>query len=102
MATKTRSAHQKSLYQAYKAQNRWEINKRKKLARHLKNYPNDTCAANALKRGFTYSRRDPKSHIWNHTDKATAKLFTEFGRSGQEVLLMKKERMQKVRKAADE
>jgi hypothetical protein len=102
MATKTRSAHQKSLYQAYKAQNRWEVNKRKKIARHLKKYPNDKCAENALKRGFTYSRRDPKSQIWSHTDKATAKLFTEFGRSGQEVLLMKKERAQKARKAADE
>lgn len=102
MATKTRSAHQKQLYASYKAQNRWEINKRKKIARHLKKYPNDTCATEALKRGFKYSRQNPKSQIWSHSDKAAAKLFTEFGRSGHEVILLKKARAQGARKAADE
>lgn len=103
MATKSRSTHQKALYTAYRAQNRWEVNKRKKLARHLKRFPNDKCASEALKRGFTYSRRTPKSSVWSHADKATAQLFVEFGRKGSEVLKLKKERAQQgVKKAADE
>lgn len=103
MATKSSSTHQKALYTAYRAQNRWEVNKRKKLARHLKHFPNDKCAAEALKRGFTYSRKTPKSRVWSHTDKASAQLFVEFGRKGSEVLQLKKDRaQQEIKKAADE
>lgn len=102
MATaKSRSKHQKELYTAYRTSNRWELNKRKKLVRHLKKYPNDTCASNSLERGFTYSRKEPKSQVWSHSDKAAAKLFTEFGRSGKEILTMKKEKAIKARKITD-
>lgn len=88
--SKTRSPHQQTLYKLYQSQNRWEVNKRRKIAKHLKQHPNDNCASGALERGFKYSKKSPKSKVWNKTDKATAQLFVEAGHKGTLVLDMKK------------
>lgn len=99
---KRNSDRQKQHYKNYENQNKWEVNKRKKIERHLKNFPDDQCAVSALKRGFVYSRKSPKAKVWSRSDKATATLFTEFGRSGYEVIQMKKDRIarDKARKEA--
>lgn len=90
--SKSRSPHQQTLYKLYQMQNRWEINKRRKIAKHLKNHPNDGCAAKALAGPLKYSRKNPKAPMWNKTDKAAAQLFAEAGHKGTLVLQMKKER----------
>lgn len=94
---KRRSDLQKTHYKQYQNSGKWEINKRRKLTRHLKAFPNDLCAANALKIGFTYSRKSPKASVWSHSDKAAATLFREFGQSGIQVIEMKKARLDKAK-----
>lgn len=89
---KRNSDRQKQHYKNYENQNKWEVNKRRKVARHVKLFPNDQCAVSALERGFVFHKPTPKSQVWSHSDKATATLFTEFGRSGYEVIQMRKDR----------
>jgi len=95
---KRNSERQKQHYKQYESFNKWAINKKRKIERHLKSCPNDKCASNALERGFVYSRKQPKAKVWSHSDKATATLFGEFGRSGHEVIEMKKAKKARDRK----
>lgn len=99
---KRNSDRQKQHYKNYENQNKWEVNKRKKIERHVKKFPNDQCAVSALERGFVYHKPAPKAQHWSRSDKATATLFTEFGRSGYEVIQMKKDKAarEKARKEA--
>ncbi|TFH06971.1 MAG: hypothetical protein E4H07_09670 [Nitrosomonadales bacterium] len=95
---KRNSDLQKAKYKLYEAQEKWKVNKTKKIERHLKKCPADTCAVKALERGFSYGRKPPRSPVWSHSDKATSVLFTEFGRKGSEVLEIKKAKAAKMRK----
>ncbi len=94
---KRNSDRQKAHYKNYEVQGKCVINQRKRVARHLKNFPNDTCAKTALERDFVFTRKAPKTSTWSHGEKATAVLFTEFGRSGKEVLDMKKAKAARMR-----
>lgn len=74
---KTRSKHQKDLYASYKASNRQAVNRKRKLTKLLKEFPNNEQIAAALK-NISYRRRTPKTSVWSHTSKAwaqTKKLF---------------------------
>lgn len=64
---KSGSAGDKARYTRYKAELRFEKNKRAKIARHVKRNPNDEKAAEALKRTFKYSRATPvaRTHFYS-------------------------------------
>lgn len=56
MASKSSSTGQKEHYKRYKAENRWEKNKVARLERHMKKFPEDKQAADALKKPKSYNR----------------------------------------------
>jgi len=95
---KRNSDLQKAKYKLYEAQEKWKVNKIKKITRHLKKCPADTCAVKALERGFSYGRKSPRASVWSHSEKAIAILFVEFGRKGSEVQEIKKAKVAKMRK----
>lgn len=79
---KSRSAHHKALCKAYKASNRREENKRKKIAKHFKANPNDKVAEKALAKNDFSPKKAPKKSHWSHTSKRLAKLMGEAGYKG--------------------
>lgn len=58
---KAGSQGDKIRYTRYKAEGRYEKNKKRKVAKHIKNHPNDEAAKNSLKGGYSYSRKAPKT-----------------------------------------
>lgn len=62
----------------YKANRRWESNRKLKLERTIRKQPNNEQAKLALK-GIVYRRKTPKAPEWSATWIATAKLFKLFG-----------------------
>lgn len=56
---KVTSPGQKLLYAAYKATNRYDKNRKRRLDRHLKAHPNDKQAEKARKGVITYRRQKP-------------------------------------------
>lgn len=67
MAGKTGSAGDKARYTRYKAENRYEKNKRAKFERHQKRHPNDTTAKPAAK----FSKKAPaaRTHFYSRSVK---------------------------------
>lgn len=61
----------------YKTTKRWESNRRTKLERHLKRFPNDEVAKSALN-NIVYRRKNPTTPFWSHTMIRTAMLFKKF------------------------
>lgn len=76
MATKRTSASDKAHHLTYKNQQTWAKNRKIKLERALRKNPENTQIEAALK-NISYRRKTPTSTIWNHTDKAMAKLFKQ-------------------------
>ena len=64
---------------AYKTQSRYSTNKRRKLQRHLKENPNDKCAAKAIEHIALYKRKAPKTVAWLKSDKRVTNLFRAGG-----------------------
>lgn len=59
--SKKSSEKQKQNYKSYQAENRWERNKTRRLARHVQHNPNDFEAAKALETAnFNYTRNQFK------------------------------------------
>lgn len=82
-SAKTRSKHSKDLNARYKASNKFAANKKKKLERHLKKYPNDAQAAKVLKAGkFDWKRCTPKAKVWTQELKQFAAQLRQAGLSG--------------------
>lgn len=50
-------------YAKYKLANKFNANFIKRLERHLKKYPNDTCAKEALKKGPKFTRKKPEEKL---------------------------------------
>lgn len=73
---KTRGPSAKAYYAAYKSQNKYAANKRKKLERTLKAQPNNEQVVNALK-NIKYKRKTPGTSVWSHTKKSIAAMFKE-------------------------
>ncbi len=85
MANKRKGEHKsdKEQYSAYKTQARYAKNKRKKLERHIKKFPNDEAAKAALKAvSSTPSRKAPKAKVWTHPKIETARMFAKVGLNG--------------------
>ena len=89
MAAKRKGQHNsdKEQYGAYKAQARYSKNKRAKLERHLKKYPEDAQAAEALKNVSPEPRRKtPKTYMWSKTQIKQAEMLARVGLNGNAVL----------------
>lgn len=82
MAKKTTSANQKRHYLHYKTHRVWAINRKKKLERHLKKYPNDAQAKKALNDSMVYRRKRPNKRTWSHSLKTFAEALRKAGLPG--------------------
>ena len=83
MAKKTTSASKKAYYGRYQNDGTWTKNKRAKIERHLKKYPNDTQAKAALKEiGDNRKRSTPKTDMWSPTKRYYAEIFAKVGMNG--------------------
>lgn len=76
MSNKT-SAGQSNRYNLYKTSNRWKTNRQKKINRHLKKFPNDSCALKALD-NIVYRRGKPLARQWSKSAIALAMIFKRF------------------------
>jgi hypothetical protein len=79
MASKSRSAHQGNLYKSYKAANRYETNRKRKLTRLAKEQPNNEQIAQAMK-NIHYRRKTPKAAQWSKQEKAWAQMKKDFSK----------------------
>ncbi len=79
MASKSRSQHQGNLYKSYKAANKFETNRKRKLTRLAKEFPANEQIAMALK-NIHYRRKTPKTSQWSHTSKAWAQMKKDFAK----------------------
>ena len=68
----------KEQYAAYSAKSSREVNRKRKLAKHLKNHPNDAQAASAV--GKPKAHR-VKSHVKGHYPKAKDVVLDRSGKS---------------------
>lgn len=93
-SAKSRSKTEKERCKRYQAQNLREKNRAKKLARHIKKFPNDAIAIAASKVSPS-PKKAPRSQVWSKTDIRFASLYKKFGRSGKEFLADKE--VQKLR-----
>lgn len=88
MAKQKRSRAGKGSYAAYRSTNRYSLNKKKKLERHLKKFSNDTTAKKCLERGtksgFSYARKTPKVPRLTHSDRYHMSIWKEFGKTGKD------------------
>lgn len=77
---KTASKSKTAYLSAYKANNRWATNRRKKLERQLKLQPNNMQVKAALDAlgGQKYRRKTPTTPVWSSGNIRIAKLFKEF------------------------
>lgn len=64
MAGKKSSASHKAQALTYKNENRAVKNRTRKLEKHLKLFPNDEQAKEALKKGLSYRRKTPYNRPW--------------------------------------
>lgn len=74
---KTSSKSDQNYWSKYQANKVWEVNRKKKLNRHLKKYPSDKCAERALS-CIKYRRKTPKAPFWTPGTVRIAQLFKQF------------------------
>jgi hypothetical protein len=75
---KTTSKSKTAYYAMYKANKVWEKNRAKRLARTIKNQPNNEQAKAAMKAGFVYRRKTPVTPAWSSSWRRVAAVFVEF------------------------
>lgn len=74
---KTSSKSDQNYWSRYKSNKTWEVNRKRKLAKHLKKHPNDKVAEQAT-HGIKYRRGTPKDPQWTPGNIRIAKLFKDF------------------------
>ncbi len=79
---KGRNNSKKNQYSAYQSQGRYAKNKQRKLERHLKFYPNDSQAREALNNIQSYRRKAPINKIWSKEQKKAAYDYRKAGLNG--------------------
>lgn len=84
MAAKQRSKHQKELYTAYKSQNRFATNRKRKLLKLQKEQPNNEQITIALT-NIKYRRKTPSTAVNSKQKIFQAKLFKEFSKKSSVV-----------------
>lgn len=78
-------------YAKYKLANKFNANYIKRLERHLKKFPNDTCAKEALKKGPTFTRKKPQEKLgwvtnWDQKAFGVLRPFTAYSMAARKVL----------------
>jgi len=63
---------------SYKANKRWEANRKRRLERTLKAQPTNQQVINALKGGMVYRRKTPTNATWSASWIRVAKIMKEF------------------------
>jgi len=87
-----KSQSRKAQYATYKTQSRYAANKKAKLERHLKKYPNDEKAKQALKDiSSTPKRGTPKNSVWSPSKIWLANWYSNLGMNGNIALSSKHE-----------
>lgn len=82
---KAQSKSRQAYSSAYKASNRWQANRKRKLLKQLKLQPNNEQVKQALL-DIRYRRRTPNTAEWSKSNIQIAKLFVEFrGHAGKEL-----------------
>ena len=76
MAAKT-SKSQTAYYARYKTSRTWEVNRKRRLERTLKEQPNNEQVKQALK-NMVYRRRTPTNRVWSASWIRVAKILKEF------------------------
>jgi hypothetical protein len=74
---KTSSKSDQNYWSRYKSNKVWEVNRKRKLARHIKKHPNDKVAERATQ-NIKYRRKTPKDPQWTPGNIHIAKLFKDF------------------------
>jgi len=74
---KTSSKSDQNYWSRYQSNKVWEVNRKKKLNRHLKKHTSDKCAEKALN-NIKYRRKTPKAPFWTSGTIHIAKLFKQF------------------------
>lgn len=74
---KTSSKSDQNYWSRYKSNKIWETNRKRKLAKHLKNHPNDKVAEKATQ-NIKYRRGTPKDPQWTPGNIRVAMLFKQF------------------------
>lgn len=87
---KGRNSSKKNQHSVYQSQGRYAKNKQRKLERHLKYYPNDSQAKEALNNIQSYRRKAPINKIWSKEKKKAAYQYRKAGLNGN-IPIMKEE-----------
>jgi len=74
---KTSSKSDQNYWSRYKSNKIWELNRKRKLAKHIKNHPQDKIAEQAV-HNIKYRRKTPKDPQWTSGKIYIAKLFKYF------------------------
>lgn len=77
MANKSRGKSAEQQAASYKANKRWETNRKARLERTIKAQPNNEQAKLALK-GMVYRRKIPTNRLWSASWIRVAKIIKEF------------------------
>ena len=83
---KSKSQSRKNQYARYKSDNRYAKNKRAKLERHLKKFPDDEQAKAAIAKIDGPKRKTPNSEMWSSQKREVARLFKKAGINGHHAL----------------
>jgi hypothetical protein len=73
---KTSGKSDQNYWSRYKSNKTWEVNRKRKLTKHLKKHPNDTVAAKAIT-NIKYRRQTPKAPFWTPGMIRVASLFKQ-------------------------
>lgn len=74
---KSGSKTAENYFAQYKANKKWETNRKRKLAKVLKEQPNNQQVKNAMS-GMVYRRKTPITPQWSHSHKRLAQLYKTF------------------------
>jgi hypothetical protein len=93
------SKHRKDRLTAYKAENRSQKNRTRKLQAHVKRNPEDAQAISALKKGVVvYRRKKPRNNkTWSPSTKAYAQTLKFLGYNGN-LAIAKEKRQDSVKR----
>ncbi len=74
---KAKSKTAENYFAQYKANKRWETNRKRKLAKVLKEQPNNLQVKNAMS-GMVYRRKTPTTPQWSASAKRIAQMYKQF------------------------
>lgn len=90
MSKKSQGASAKAQFASYKTGGAYAKNKKAKIERHLRKFPNDEAAKAALKAiRPTPPRKAPENTVWCRNTKELSQMYRMVGESGKMALMEK-------------